>query len=99
MSAKFITGLVAAGALVASLATASPVQAGQNDDFKRFLGAAVGLYILGQALDGQHRSKVVTKSYGHKSYGHKSHGKKKWHHKKRKHHCGGKHNNKCGNRW
>jgi hypothetical protein len=64
MSAKFITALLAAGALIATLATASPVHAGDKDQLKKFVGAAIGLYILGQALDGHqkgHKKKAHSK--------------------------------------
>ncbi|WP_323769542.1 hypothetical protein [Antarctobacter sp.] len=66
MSARFITSLLAAGALVVSLAAASPVQAGHDKNVKRFVGAAIGLYILGQALENNNRGRVVRHHNSHR---------------------------------
>ena len=49
MSRKFITGVVAIASLVAVLA-AAPARA-DNQDLKRFIGAAATLYLLGQAIE------------------------------------------------
>ena len=61
------------------LSTATPAQANHDRDFKRFLGAAVGLYILGQAIEHQ--------NYKHrKTY--RTHNKQ-WHHNKTRYNpCG-----------
>lgn len=53
MSRKFITGVVAISALIATL-SASPVRAGDHDDVAKFLGAAATLFIIGKAI--QHES-------------------------------------------
>jgi hypothetical protein len=89
MSAKFITAILTAGALVATL-SAAPAKAG-NEDLKRFIGAPAGLYILGQALENSQVQEVHDRRHGghhrqwnhHRApryYGHhrKGHGKK-WH--------------------
>lgn len=72
MTVRFMTSILSVGALIAALA-APPAQAGQNDDLKRFLGAAVGLYILGQAIDNNHRDRVVIRQYAPRRHhgGHK----------------------------
>ncbi len=51
MSARFMIAMLSAGALIATLSTASPATAGNNDNLKKFVGAAVGLYILGRAIE------------------------------------------------
>lgn len=56
MSAKFITAILTAGALIASL-SAAPARA-DNAALKRFIGTAAGLYILGQALEAAPAQKV-----------------------------------------
>lgn len=66
MSAKFMTAVLSIGALIATLSVAAPAQAGHDREFKRFLGAAVGLYILGQALENQHHHKY-RKKYRHQN--------------------------------
>ena len=81
MSARVITSLVAVGALVASLAIASPVQAGHDKNLKRFVGAAIGLYILGQAIENNNRGRVVQQRHTYRPRHH--HGGQKW--KKRGH--------------
>lgn len=54
MSRKFITGVVAISALIATL-SASPVRAGDSEDVAKFLGAAATLFIIGKAI--QHENK------------------------------------------
>lgn len=102
MSARVITSLVAVGALVASLATASPVEAGHDKNLKRFVGAAIGLYILGQAIENNHRGRVVQQRYTHRpKYHHggtkRHHGGKKWKKKgwKQQNCRRNGHNNRC----
>ena len=93
MTARVLTALLSAGALVATLSTASPVQAGNDDNLKRFVGAAIGLYILGQAIENHNRGRVVIhhNTYRHggakwKQKGHKKKGcRHKAHHKTCKH--------------
>ena len=63
MSARLFTSMLAAGALIMSLAAASPVEAGHNKNAKRYVGAAIGLYILGQALENNNRGRVVHQHY------------------------------------
>lgn len=92
MSARFITSLLAAGALVMSLAAASPVEAGHNKNAKRFVGAAIGLYILGQALENNNRGRVVRQHNTHRKYN--NHRKVYRHH----HRNGGKWNQRNGRR-
>ena len=102
MSARLITSIVAAGALALSLTAASPAQARNNDDLKRFLGAAVGLYILGQAFENQHRGRVVIQRQHNGHWKHRQHNGGKW---KKRHHNGGNwkrnggHHNGCHNGW
>lgn len=68
MSAKFMTAILAAGALIASLAASSPVQAGQNDNLKKFVGAAIGLYILSEAIDHRQKGRVTVRQYSPNKY-------------------------------
>ncbi len=55
MIARFFTSILAVGALIASLAAATPVEARDHDKAKRFVGTALGLYILHQSLQNNHR--------------------------------------------
>ncbi|MBY6113219.1 hypothetical protein KUW09_05235 [Mameliella alba] len=77
MSARIITSIVTAAALAVTLGSASPVQAGHNDDVKRFLGAAIGLYILGQAIDNNHRKRVIIQRHPQRHH-HGKWKKKRW---------------------
>jgi hypothetical protein len=57
MSRKFITGVVAISALVATL-SASPARANDHDDIAKFLGAAATLFIIGKAIQHEtHKDK------------------------------------------
>ncbi|MBN7786862.1 hypothetical protein JYP51_18180 [Ponticoccus gilvus] len=95
MSARFITAILAVGALIATV-SAAPARA-DNEGLKRAVGAAATLYLLGQALEGgkvevNHRQYGHQREYGHRrQYGHqrqwhgnqRGHGKYKGHVKKR----------------
>lgn len=92
MSARFITAILAAGALIATV-SAAPARAG-SDELKRAVGAAATLYLLGQAVESgrvevnhrQHGYQRQWNDHGkqrgngrHKGWGnHKNQGKKKW---------------------
>lgn len=96
MSARFITAVLAMGALVATFAAASPAAAGHDREFKRFVGAAVGLYILGQAIEHHNnRGRVIH----HKQYRqphHKPWRQKHWHYSPCGHNQWNRHTNSCG---
>lgn len=98
MSARFITSILSIGALISALAAASPVEARNNhDDLKRLFGAAVGLYILNQSLQNNHRRAPAAhqdnwrhkKSFRHHDRGYGNHygGHKKWRHKQHNRGC------------
>ncbi|SMX40867.1 hypothetical protein [Maliponia aquimaris] len=78
MSARFITAVLAAGALIATLSTAAPAQAGHDREFKRFLGAAVGLYILGQAIEHHNYRGRVMHHKQYRQQHHKPWRQKQW---------------------
>lgn len=88
MSARFITSILAAGALITSLAAATPVEARDHDNAKRFLGAALGLYILHQSLQNDHRRApaINHQRYGKKKYHHNK-GHRKWKQKQHRRDC------------
>lgn len=100
MTARFITSVLVAGAFIAALA-AAPADAADRDDLKRFIGAAAGLYILGQAIEhGKvevhqtdrnryygHDKRYRQRDQGHKRYGRKGHREKRWHRAPLPRHC------------
>ena len=95
MSAKFITSILSIGALITALAAASPVEARHDHDkAKRFLGTALGIYLLHQSLQNNHRrapafnhnrhgQKKYYNNSGHRKYNNYGHGKWKQKHYRR----------------
>ncbi|MDA7425034.1 hypothetical protein [Thalassococcus lentus] len=75
MSRKFITGVLVVAATITAFA-AAPARA-DNDDLKRFVGAAATLYLLGRAIEhaGDNGYTVRTHGYVHNGHGaHNGHG-------------------------
>ncbi len=56
INTRFVTGVLAIGALIATLSTATPAAAGDHDKLKKFIGAAATIYLLHE-LSKQDRKK------------------------------------------
>jgi hypothetical protein len=79
MSAKFITGILCTGALVAALAAPAPARADDADTAAAVVGTVAGLFILGKILEGidnDHGSVRVHRDHRGPNYRHHHHGLK-----------------------